>query len=42
MDLFPLWNSLRIAAISALLVFLLGVAAARWVSKAPRGLKAAP
>ncbi|MBR6119547.1 MAG: molybdate ABC transporter permease subunit [Oscillospiraceae bacterium] len=41
MDLFPLWNSLRIAAISALLVFLLGVAAARWVSKAPRGLKAA-
>ena len=41
MDLFPLWNSLRIAAISAVLVFLLGVAAAWWVAKAPRGIKAA-
>jgi len=41
MDLFPLWNSLRIAAISAVLVFFLGVAAAWWVAKAPRGIKAA-
>lgn len=39
MDLFPLWNSLRIAAISAALVFLLGVAAAYWIAKAPRLVK---
>lgn len=39
MDLFPLWNSLRIAAISAALVFLLGLAAANCVSRAPRPVK---
>ena len=39
MDLFPLWNSLRIAAISAVLVFFLGVAAAYYASRAPRLVK---
>ena len=39
MDLFPLWNSLRIAAISALLVFFLGIAAAYWIARAPRLVK---
>lgn len=39
MDLFPLWNSLRIASISALLVFFLGIAAAYYAAKAPRLLK---
>lgn len=39
MDLFPLWNSLRIAALSALLVFFLGVAAAYYAARAPRLLK---
>ncbi len=39
MDLFPLWNSLRIAAISAVLVFFLGIAAAYWSSRAPRLVK---
>ena len=39
MDLFPLWNSLRIAAISAALVFLLGLAAAYYVARAPRLVK---
>jgi len=39
MDLFPLWNSLRIASISALLVFFLGIAAAYYASRAPRLVK---
>ena len=39
MDLFPLWNSLRIAAVSALLVFFLGIAAAYYVARAPRLVK---
>ncbi len=39
MDWFPLLNSLRIAAISAVLVFFLGVAAAYYIAKLPRALK---
>lgn len=39
MDLFPLWNSLRIAAISALIVFFLGIGAAYYASRAPRLVK---
>ena len=39
MDLFPLWNSLRIAAVSALLVFFLGIGAAYYVARAPRLVK---
>ena len=41
MDLFPLWNSLRIALLSAVLVFFLGVAAAYYASRAPRLVKGA-
>ena len=33
MDLFPLWNSLRIAAISCVIVFFLGIFAAYYVAK---------
>ena len=36
MDLFPLWNSLRIALCAAVLVFFLGVAAAYYAARAPR------
>ena len=39
MDFFPLFNSLRIAAISAGLVFLLGVAAAYYIARLPRLVK---
>ncbi len=39
MDLFPLWNSLRIAAISAVIVFFLGIGSAYYASRAPRLLK---
>ena len=39
MDWFPLWNSLRIAAISSFLVFFTGIAAAYYVAKLPRVLK---
>ena len=39
MDLYPLWNSLRIAGISSVLVFFLGIAAAYYVSRAPRLVK---
>ena len=39
MDWFPLWNSLRIAAISTILIFFLGIAAASWIAKLPRLLK---
>ena len=41
MDLFPLWNSLRIALISTGLVFFAGVFAAYTISRAPRALKGA-
>ena len=39
MDFFPLLNSLRIAAISAGLVFFLGVAAAYYIARLPRLVK---
>lgn len=39
MDLYPLWNSLRIAAISSVLVFFAGIAIAYYASKLPRGVK---
>jgi len=39
MDLFPLLNSLRIAAISAVIVFFFGVAAAYYIAKLPRLVK---
>lgn len=39
MDLYPLWNSLRIAAFSCLIVFFLGIFAAYYVAKLPRAVK---
>ena len=36
MDWFPLWNSLRIAAISTVLIFFLGIAAAYYIAKLPK------
>ncbi len=39
MDLFPLFNSLRIAAISAVIVFFVGIAAAYYIAKTPRVIK---
>lgn len=39
MDWYPLWNSLRIAAASSVLVFFLGIFAAYYVAKLPRAVK---
>ena len=39
MDWYPLWNSLRIAVISSVIVFFSGIAMAYYVAKAPRLLK---
>ena len=39
MDLFPLWNSLRIAALASVIVFFLGIFAAFYVAKLNRVLK---
>lgn len=39
MDWYPLWNSLRIAAISSVIVFFTGIAAAYYVAKLPRLMK---
>lgn len=39
MDWFPLWNSLRIAAISSIIVFFAGTFAAYYVAKLPRVIK---
>ena len=39
MDLYPLYNALRIAAISCVIVFFAGIAAAQWTSRLPRALK---
>ncbi len=36
MDLFPLWNSLRVAAISTVIVFFAGVFAAYYIARLPR------
>ena len=38
-DWYPLWNSLRIAAIASLLVFFLGILCAYYVAKLPRIVK---
>ena len=39
MDLYPFWNSLRIAGISCVIVFFLGILCAHYVAKLPRVLK---
>lgn len=39
MDWYPLWNSLRTAAISAVVVFFVGIAAAYYIAKLPRLIK---
>ena len=39
MDWYPLWNSIRIAGISTVIIFFLGIFAAYWLSKAPRVIK---
>ena len=39
MDWYPLWNSLRIAAISCTAVFLLGIPAAYYIARLPRAVK---
>ena len=39
MDLFPLYNSLRIALISTTIIFFVGIFAAYYISKAPRIMK---
>jgi len=39
MDFFPLWNSLRIAAISSFFVFFTGILAAYYVARFPRLIK---
>jgi len=36
LDWYPLWNSLRIAAISCILVFFIGICAAYYIAKLPR------
>ena len=41
MDWFPLFNSLRVAALSAVTVFFLGTAAAYYIERLPRALKGA-
>lgn len=41
MNLFPLFNSLRIAAISSVIVFFLGIAAAYYIARLPRLVKGA-
>lgn len=39
MSWYPLWNSLRIAAISSVLVFFLGILCAYYVARLPRAVK---
>lgn len=39
MDLFPLWNSLRIAGISTVIIFFDGIFAAYYIAKAPKLVK---
>ena len=39
MDLYPLYNSLRIAGISTLIIFFVGVLAAYYIARAPRWIK---
>ena len=39
MNGYPLWNSLRIAAISCVIVFFVGIWAAYYVARMPRAVK---
>ena len=39
MDWYPLWNSLRIALISTVIIFFVGIFAAYYIAKAPRVVK---
>ena len=39
MDWYPLWNSLRIAAVSTVIIFFLGIFAAYYVARLPRLIK---
>ena len=39
MDWYPLWNSLRIAAISTVVIFFVGIFAAYYIAKLPRLVK---
>ena len=39
LDFFPLWNSLRIAGISTVIIFFVGIFAAYYIAKAPRLVK---
>jgi molybdate transport system permease protein len=39
MDLYPLYNSIRISIISTILIFFLGIVSAYYISKAPKFLK---
>ena len=39
MDWYPLWNSLRIALISTVIIFFVGIFAAYYIAKAPRAVK---
>lgn len=39
MDLYPLWNSLRIAGISTVIVYFTGILAAYYIARLPRAVK---
>ena len=39
MDWFPLWNSLRVALISTVIIFFVGIFAAYYIAKCPRAVK---
>lgn len=39
MDWYPLWNSLRIAAISTVIIFFAGIFAAYYIARLPRLIK---
>ena len=39
LDMYPLWNSLRIAGISTVIIFFVGIFAAYYIAKAPRLVK---
>ena len=41
MDWYPLWNSLRIAAISTVIIFFAGIFAAYYIARLPRLIKGA-
>jgi molybdate transport system permease protein len=39
MDLFPLWNSIRVAGISTVITFFAGICAAHYVARTPKAIK---